>query len=80
MLPIDTQNNNIFANIIYDGRFPSDENPEEVKRTEAYGCAYAQAIRTSANEGSFSYSFENDSTRIAQNRKYARGQHSVEEF
>lgn len=66
--------------IIYDGRFPSDENPEEVKKTEAFGLAYAQAIWNSANESSFSYNFESDYGKIARNRKFARGQHSVEEF
>jgi hypothetical protein len=70
----------VFQGIIYDGMFPSDENPEEVKRTPSYGAAYANAIRNAARVGSFSYAFENDYSRIAQNRKYARGQHSVDEF
>jgi hypothetical protein len=74
------QENQGHFDIIYDGRFPSDENSEEIKRSHAFGLAYAQAIRASSREGTFSYAFENDYSRIAQNRKYARGQHSVEEF
>ena len=66
--------------IIYTGRFPSDENSPSVKKTDNFGLAYAWAIWSSAQEGSFSYSFANDYDKVIRNRKFARGQHSVDEY
>lgn len=66
--------------IEYDGRFPSDENPTSLKQKEEYGQAYAWAIWQSAQEASFSFSFDSDYEKIMRNRKFSRGQHTVEEY
>lgn len=66
--------------IKYLGRFPSDENDPSIKKSLQYGLAWARAIWNSAQDSSFSYSFSNDYDKIIRNRKFARGEHSVEEY
>ena len=66
--------------IKYLGRFPSDENDPQLKKRTEYGLAWAKAIWESAQESSYSYSFNNDYDNIIRNRKFSRGEHSVEEY
>lgn len=71
---------NIQSDIKYIGMFPSDENPTELKSTPKYGCAWAKAIWGSAQEGTQSFNFGNQSATIKRNRKFARGMHEVSEY
>lgn len=68
------------GNIEYLGQFPSPQTDPKIKKTEAYGVAWGRAIWTSAERSTFSTAFDSDYERIKENVKFARGEHSIEQF
>ena len=68
------------GNIEYLGEFPSPQNDPKIKKTESYGVAWASSIWRSAEKSTYSVAFDNDYERIKENVKFARGEHSIDQF